>query len=89
MADKTNLNSTTGAALPKVTASHLKREVYLYIRQSTLHQVLQNTESTQRQYALREKAILLGWPLERVHVIDCDLAHSGASAVDRADFNNW
>ncbi len=48
--------------------------------------MLQNTGSTQRQYALREKAVSLGWPLERVHVIDCDLAHSGASAVDRAGF---
>jgi DNA invertase Pin-like site-specific DNA recombinase len=86
MMDKMNLNSMASAVLTKVTASHLKREGYLYIRQSTLHQVLQNTESTQRQYALREKAVLLGWPLERVHVIDCDLAHSGASAVDRAGF---
>ena len=86
MVDKTNVNSLASALLMKVTASHLQREVYLYVRQSTLHQVLQNTESTQRQYALREKAVLLGWPLERVHVIDCDLAHSGASAVDRAGF---
>jgi DNA invertase Pin-like site-specific DNA recombinase len=86
MADKTNVNSTTGAVLTKVSAAHLKRDGYLYIRQSTLHQVLQNTESTQRQYALREKAVSLGWPVERVHVIDCDLAHSGASAVDRAGF---
>ena len=86
MVEIQNLNSSSGAALSKVTASHLKRDGYLYIRQSTLHQVLHNTESTQRQYALREKAIVLGWPLERVHVIDCDLAHSGASAVDRAGF---
>jgi DNA invertase Pin-like site-specific DNA recombinase len=86
MIDGRNLNSATGAALSKVTASHLKRDGYLYIRQSTLHQVLNNPESTQRQYALREKAIALGWPLERVHVIDCDLAHSGASAADRVGF---
>ena len=38
----------------KVTAAHLKREAYLYVRQSTLRQVLENTESTQRQYALRQ-----------------------------------
>lgn len=44
----------------KVTASHLKRPAYLYIRQSTLRQVLQNTESTLRQYALRERAVALG-----------------------------
>ena len=70
----------------KVTAAHLKREAYLYVRQSTLRQVLENTESTQRQYALRQRAIALGWPAERVHVIDCDLGQSGASAADRAGF---
>ena len=66
----------------KVTAAHLQRDGYLYVRQSTLHQVLQNTESTQRQYGLKQRAVALGWPLERVHVIDCDLGHSGTSAVD-------
>lgn len=70
----------------KVTASHLRRDAFLYVRQSTLHQVMQNTESTQRQYALRQQAVAHGWPPERVHVIDCDLGISGASAVDRAGF---
>ena len=46
----------------KVTASHLKRSAYLYVRQSTVRQVFENTESTQRQYALRQRAIALGWP---------------------------
>src|SRR6202034_2648655 len=49
-------------------------------------QVLENTESTQRQYALRERAIALGWPIERVQVIDCDQGQSGASAADREGF---
>ena len=44
----------------KVTASHLKRQAYCYVRQSTLKQVFQNTESTKRQYALRERAVALG-----------------------------
>ena len=70
----------------KVTAAHLKRDAFLYVRQSTLHQVLQNTESTQRQYALQQRALALGWPLERIQVIDCDLGHSGASALDREGF---
>jgi DNA invertase Pin-like site-specific DNA recombinase len=70
----------------KVTASHLKRDAYLYVRQSTLRQVFENTESTQRQYALRQRAVALGWPLERVHVIDSDLGQSGASAADREGF---
>ena len=54
----------------KVTASHLKRDAYLYVRQSTVRQVFENTESTKRQYALRQRAVALGWPMERVHVID-------------------
>jgi DNA invertase Pin-like site-specific DNA recombinase len=73
-------------ALGKVTPAHLRRDAFLYVRQSTLHQVLQNTESTQRQYALRQRAVALGWPIEQVHVIDCDLGQSGTSAVDRAGF---
>lgn len=70
----------------KVTAEHLKRIAYLYIRQSTLRQVLENTESTQRQYALRRRAIALGWPEERIIIIDHDQGQSGASTVDREGF---
>ena len=70
----------------KVTASHLKRDAYLYIRQSTLRQVFENTESTKRQYALRERAVALGWPPDRIVVIDTDLGQSGASAADRKGF---
>jgi len=70
----------------KVTASHLRREAYLYIRQSTMQQVFENTESTQRQYALRQRAVALGWPTERVVVIDSDLGQSAASAADRQGF---
>ena len=64
----------------KVTASHLRRDAYLYVRQSTVRQVFENTESTRRQYALRERAVALGWPIERVNVIDSDLGKSGAWA---------
>ena len=74
------------AALQKITAGHLQRQAMLYVRQSTLHQVLENTESTARQYALRERAIALGWPAEQIVVIDQDLGQSGASAVDREGF---
>jgi DNA invertase Pin-like site-specific DNA recombinase len=70
----------------KVQATYLARTAYLYVRQSTLRQVLENTESTQRQYALRQRAIALGWPAERIVVIDSDLGQSGASAADRAGF---
>src|SRR5437588_921323 len=69
----------------KITATHLQRQAYLYVRQSTLRQVLENTESTKRQYALRERAVALGWPLDRVVVIDSDLGQSGADS-DREGF---
>jgi DNA invertase Pin-like site-specific DNA recombinase len=74
------------AGSTKVTTSHLQRDTYVYVRQSTFHQVHQNQESTQRQYALQQRAVALGWPMERVHVIDCDLGQSGASAADREGF---
>ena len=70
----------------KVTSDHLKRAAYLYIRQSTLRQVLENTESTQRQYALRRRAVSLGWPEDRIIVIDHDQGQSGSSAADREGF---
>jgi DNA invertase Pin-like site-specific DNA recombinase len=69
----------------KVQAAHRQRTAYLYVRQSTLRQVVENTESTQRQYALRQQAVALGWPLERIVVIDSDLGQSGA-ATDREGF---
>src|SRR5437870_5159268 len=69
----------------KIAATHLQRQAYLYVRQSTLRQVLENTESTKRQYALRERAVALGWPLDRVVVIDRDLGQSGADS-DRLGF---
>ena len=70
----------------KVTADHLKRDAYLYVRQSTLRQVTEHGESTQRQYALRERAIAGGWAAEQIHVIDCDLGKSGSSATNRGGF---
>ena len=70
----------------KVQASHLKRNAYLYVRQSTLRQVFENTESTKRQYALRQRAIALGWHEDRIIVIDSDLGQSGASSADREGF---
>ena len=78
----------TASSGQKVEARHLKRKAYLYVRQSTLRQVMENTESTQRQYDLRRRAIALGWPSEHVIVIDHDLGQSGASATDRKGFQN-
>jgi len=70
----------------KVNSDHLKRNAYLYVRQSTIRQVFENTESTKRQYALRQNAMALGWQTEQIIVIDSDLGISGASAVDREGF---
>lgn len=72
----------------KVTTAHLARDAYLYVRQSSLRQVMHNTESTKRQYALRERAVALGWPIERIHTIDSDLGRSGAKAADRDGFQH-
>jgi DNA invertase Pin-like site-specific DNA recombinase len=73
-------------AAGKVTAAHLARSAYLYVRQSTLRQVLTNTESTARQYALRQRAVALGWQGDQVITIDSDQGQSGASAADREGF---
>src|ERR1700688_2866296 len=70
----------------KISAQHLRRDAFLYVRQSTLRQVMENTESTQRQYALRDRAVALGWPAERIHTIDEDLGISGAHAENRDGF---
>ena len=69
----------------KVNPGHLKRDAFLYIRQSSPRQVLENTESTKRQHALRQSAVALGWAMERIHVIDSDLGHS-ATEADRKGF---
>ena len=76
----------TGDRSHKVTPRHLRRQAYLYIRQSPLRQVVENTESTERQYGLRQRAVALGWAIEQVVVIDRDLGQSGASAADREGF---
>jgi hypothetical protein len=70
----------------KVTASHLKKQAYCYVRQSTLKQVFENTESTKRQYALRERAIALGWPVVQIVTVDSDLGETATSVADRHGF---
>ncbi len=62
---------------PKIRPDHLQRQAYVYIRQSTLHQVQHNQESRRRQYALRDRAIALGWLPSAVVVIDEDQGLSG------------
>ncbi|MDE0380018.1 MAG: recombinase family protein, partial [Rhodospirillales bacterium] len=69
----------------KVDTGHLSRDAYLYVRQSSLRQVFDHGESTRRQYALRDRAVALGWPTENIVVIDSDLGLSGADS-DREGF---
>ena len=76
----------TDTASSKVTAAHLARTALLYVRQSSLKQVIRNTESAIRQYDLRGRAIALGWTAAQITVIDIDQGHSGASAADREGF---
>ena len=73
-------------AAAKVTAAHLSRQALLYVRQSSLKQVIHNTESAIRQYDLRGKAVALGWDASQVTVIDIDQGQSGSSAADREGF---
>jgi len=75
------------ATTSKVTADHLSRNAYLYVRQSTLRQVAENTESTKRQYGLRQRALALGWTDEQIVVIDKDLGKSAAATSDREGFS--
>jgi DNA invertase Pin-like site-specific DNA recombinase len=70
----------------KITAEHLKRLAFVYVRQSTDYQVVNNRESAERQYALKERAILLGWPADRVVIVDDDQAKSGRTAAGRSGF---
>ena len=70
----------------KVQPHHLERGAYLYVRQSSIRQVVENIESTKRQYALRGRATALGWRDDQIIVIDSDQGESGASAAWREGF---
>ncbi|MCA1679853.1 MAG: recombinase family protein [Actinobacteria bacterium] len=74
--------------LEKISSEHRARVAYIYVRQSTPAQVRENSESRERQYELSARAVELGWPAERVRLIDCDLGLSagGVGASDREGF---
>jgi DNA invertase Pin-like site-specific DNA recombinase len=71
----------------KVTDAHQAKLAVVYVRQSTQRQVLDHPESRERQYALADHAVALGWPKERVLVIDEDQGQSGKSADNRLGFH--
>ena len=72
----------------KLRPAHLRRDAYVYVRQSTLTQVREHTESLERQYELAGRAQVLGWTASQVVVIDEDLGRSGADATAREGFKN-
>jgi DNA invertase Pin-like site-specific DNA recombinase len=69
-----------------ISEQHLIKTAYVYVRQSTMAQVRHHQESTERQYALREKALEMGWSAPTVQVLDQDLGKSGAQIAGREDF---
>src|SRR5579864_7923832 len=71
---------------PKIAEHHRNRSAYVYPRQSTPGQVLHHQESTERQYALREKAEELGWSQAAIRTLDGDLGKSGTQTAGREDF---
>lgn len=79
------LSAASGAEEP-VTAAHRAKLAYIYVRQSSVNQVRQHQESTELQYRLVDRAVALGWPRERIHVIDEDLGKSGAEGAERHGF---
>lgn len=70
----------------KIQSFHLQKIAYVYLRQSTMKQVMHHQESTERQYALTNRAQMLGWPKEKVLILDEDLGLSGTSSIKREDF---
>jgi len=72
----------------KIKPHHLARQAIVYVRQSSPQQLVHNTESTERQYALSPRAVQLGWAADAVTVIDEDQGHSGASAEGRPGFQS-
>jgi hypothetical protein len=79
------LSAATGAE-ERVSAAHRAKLAYVYVRQSSVNQVRQHQESTELQYRLVDRAVGLGWPRERVLVIDEDLGKSGAASAERYGF---
>jgi DNA invertase Pin-like site-specific DNA recombinase len=80
--------SSLDAVHPVVTTAHRARAAYVYVRQSSVAQVTRHAESTDLQYALVDRAVRLGWPRERVLVVDDDLGKSGTSSDARHGFQH-
>ncbi|MEH2055398.1 MAG: recombinase family protein [Nostoc sp.] len=71
----------------KIRTIHLERRAVVYLRQSTLSQIELHRESTERQYALADRALVLGWDKSQISVLDSDLGKSGQTTTGREDFH--
>src|SRR5258706_9507121 len=74
---------------PKIAEHHRSRPAYIYLRQSTPSQVRHHQESTERQYALREKALELGWSESLIHTLDRDLGKTGTEMARREELKTF
>jgi hypothetical protein len=81
--------STVPQASSKVSAAHLRRGAYLYVRQSTIKQVLTNTESTLRQYDLRGRAIAFGWSSDQIIITGTGQATPAPPPPTGKDSSSW
>lgn len=72
--------------MPKIQSHHQEKYACVYLRQSTQGQVRHHQESTERQYALKDKALQLGWPMRLIRILDQDLGISGTQITFREDF---
>jgi len=72
--------------IPKIKEYHKEKMAYVYLRQSTMGQVLHHQESTERQYSLKNRALACGWTMDKIRILDGDLGISGTHAANREDF---
>jgi DNA invertase Pin-like site-specific DNA recombinase len=72
----------------KIQSFHHLKMACIYLRQSTMYQVMHNQESTDRQYALKHKALQYGWDASRIRIMDGDLGQSGSHTTGREDFKS-
>jgi DNA invertase Pin-like site-specific DNA recombinase len=72
--------------ISKIQSHHHQKMAYVYLRQSTMGQVRHHQESTARQYALKDRALNLGWHIDQIRVLDQDLGLSGTQTNNREDF---
>jgi len=72
--------------ISKIKEYHKEKMAYVYLRQSTMGQVLHHQESTERQYSLKNRALACGWTMDKIRVLDGDLGISGTQAANREDF---